>query len=310
MKHIFLLACLCLSMAAPAQLTMADIGLPDDMLAFQHTVITSGRVVTPAIVNGKVVFNTTNTTTSTYGLNFLHGKIHEEDFVYAGQSAGTYLFSKPAVTFTVNGQVHTVDGQLLQVWKDAAGLYSFRLIPRTSTYTLRNGLRWVKYSADQLAALAGITKEDLWAKESDYFFGVDRNPANHITSLFAVIEQAGSNQFKGQLYLNLQKHSGGYGNYTTCYNKSGVSYVVKWKIHNGCAGPCWQSTNLPAGSEQNVQAFAWDTSKEYVVIELEIEDTPGQSKQFPVHSYWTIKGCDVDDPCGLAHRLPRKPHNS
>lgn len=301
--------------------SVTDFGLPAELDEVKNVVLTSSRVSTIRISSGRVTTSTTRPGFSGYLLNFLHGKIHEDGFEFKGKALdGSFVFEKSPITFTSAGQTYNIDGQTMLVYKDLQGLWYVMMIPQTSSYRLLVNRRWITYTADELAALAGITKTDLWAMDTDYYYGSERNPATHITSVFVKVNQVGAQNFTAQTYVNLQPITSGYGSKITSYGKSGASYVVRWKLYNGCTASNATSGGYEAGNfglcelrqssaytEINPQTFTWDTSREYVVIECQIEELPASGKNFTVSGYFVVQGCDTDDPCGTAQRLPRKP---
>lgn len=318
MKKLFTLIFL-LPLLVFGQLTMNDIGLPDALSPMQNVVITSSRINNITVSGGRVVTKSTTPGFTAYALNYIQAKIHEESFRYVGEVSGVQYFQKDPITFSVNGTTYNIDGQTMTIARDLSNKWTIRLIPQTSSYRLLVSRKWVTYTADELAALAGITKEQLWGRDADVYNAEERNPQTHITSVFVKVAKAGTG-YTAQTYVNLMPATS-YGNKITSYNKSGVGYIVRWKLYNGCTaanaisggyekgnfGLCEMRGPLPSGSENTAQTFAYDTSREYVTIECQLEELPAQGKNFSTSGYYVVQGCDIDDPCGPALRLPRKP---
>jgi hypothetical protein len=301
--------------------SVTDFGLPLALDEVKHVVLTSQRVNTMRISSGKLITSTTTPGFSAYALNYLHGQIHENGYVFQGkQSDGTLLFTKAAIDFTYNGVAYHIDPSTMRMTRDAQGLWTIAIRAETSSYKLLVNRKWVTYTAAQLAAIGGITVDQLWNRDIDYYYGSARNPQTHITSVFVLVNRTAPNTFTAQTYVNMLPMTSGYGNLVTSYNKTGVSYVVRWKLYNDCTATNATSGGYEAGnfglcelrqgaaySEVNAQTFSWDSSREYVTIECQIEETPAQGKNFTTSGYWVVQGCDADDPCGRAWRLPRKP---
>lgn len=309
------------SLSCAGQIQFSDLGLPEDMTTLQNCVITAQKVNTIRVSSTSVTVRSTAPGFSQYALNFIHSYVHEFDFEYVGVSNGLYKFVKPSVTFYVNGVKHTADAQELLIWQELQGRWVFKVKSYPSTYTYIQSGQFITLTAEQVANRRGVSLDTLYELDSDYYYGFDKSPATHVTSVFVTVSQSG-NLFTGQVWVNL-KPSTGYTNLIGSYGKTGASYVVKWKRYNGCTyqtaisggyekgnfGLCESRGPSPAGSEQHQQVFSFDLTQEYAVVECQIEERQADGKTASFSGYYTIRGCDHDDPCGPARRLPRKPIN-
>jgi hypothetical protein len=298
MKKLLTILLIAPLFAFAQSLQLSDIGLPQDCEVVKDVVITSSKINTITIRSGRVATNTTRPTITGYALNFIHSKIHEDGFVYQGKMPdGGLLFTKAPITFTRNGQTFNIDGSSMQVYRDLQGLWTILMIPQTSSYRLLVNRRWITYTADQLAASAGITKEQLWSMDADFYYASERNPATTLTSAFVQVNRINESTFNATLYINLQPVNGA----SNLLNNNDVI----WRFYNDCDGQHGQCEQraVGAGNQSLPQSFTFDYSKEYITIECAI----GDPKRVDFRGYYLVQGCDEDDPCGPAQRLPRKP---
>jgi hypothetical protein len=320
MKHFFLSLFMLISFGISAQLQLSEIGIPDDMIAFENSVLTGSQINAPKVSSTNTVQWTRTTPGLTgYALNFIHDKI-TDDYKYEGKSGNQYIFKKPEINFTTNGINYKIDPVIIFISK-VGDKTTFKVVEEKSSYTLLVNRKRVTYTAQAFAELANMTIAQLWERDADYYFATDRNPATHITSVFVTVGVSDLG-FTGQVYVNLQP-ANNYGGKITSYNKSGISYIVRWKLYNDCTaltatsggfekgnfGLCELRGPTPMGTEANPIVFEYHASKEYAVVECQIEELPAQGKNFMQSGYFTVNGCDQDDPCGPSRRLPRKPVN-
>ena len=310
------------------QLTMQDLGLPEDALELSNAVITkvthtSPRLSTTITGDVKISFAKNSPGFTAYGLNFLHSYVHEMDFKFIGLENNTLKFYKNPIEFTLNGVTHKISAQELHIYIDSNNHWVFKVKTYAESYKILFRRKFTDFTAEQLAVMANITVDELYERLSSYYYGEDRNPDTHITNVFVKVNKTEDDVFTGQTYLNLNPITSGYGRYITSYNTSGASYVVRWKLYNGCTAETAISGGYEKGNfglcelrqsgaytEVNPQKFNWDTTKEYITVECQIEELPAQGKNFTTSGYWVVQGCDSDDPCGSAQRLPRKPVQS
>lgn len=298
----FLLVCLCFT--ATSQLSLEQVGLPPDIMPYAHTVISTqetNTVVFTPVTNRttgqttvRVTFKKDTRTLTAQGLNFVHDYVHDYGHQYQGIENGWHVFRKAGFTSSVG----TFDTQYLLIKKDAAGLTTFKVYTEVSQYTARINRQTVKYTADQVAVLAGISKQALWERDSDYYYAKDANPATTLTSAFVTVNQISESTFNATLWVNLQQVNG-------ASNRLANNDCI-WRFYNGCTGGQWgqcEQRFVGSGAQATPQMFMLDYSKEYVVVECAI----GDPKRVDFRGYFTVKGCDEDDPCGQAQRLPRKP---
>lgn len=324
---LFLLVCMLGSASLPAStLPLPDIGLPAQAELMRNSVITSKVVNTLGIRTSLTGAQSIRVITqqpgfTEYGLNFLHAYTHEFDFDYSGTVNGVHTWFKPVITFTLSGKEYRIDAQRLDVWQEPSGRWVYKLLTYSSEYRVSVNRRVVTYTAEQMAAIGKVSLDQLYEMDADYFYGYDRDPATHITSVFVTVSSDGSS-YRAQTWVNLKPvESQRYGSLVSSYGMTGSSYVVRWKKYNGCTaltaisggtekgnfGLCELRGPLAQGSEVNEQHFAFDSSQEYAVVECQIEERQANGKNATFSGYWTYKGCDIDDPCGPARRLPRKP---
>lgn len=305
------------------QLTMSELGLPEEALTYSNSVIQSCEFNLPKVV--PVTNRTTGARTyivqwtksrpgfTGYALNFIHGYVHDFSHEYVGMVGGWHTFHKAGFKFTTGGVEYTIDPQYLYIKKDSAGLTTFKLVTETSTYYSIVDRKSKAFTADEVAGYAKVSKQVLWERDADYWYAQDRNPSTHITSAFTTVDYS-NGQFTGKFYVNLQEYVSGYGSKITCYNKSGASFIHRWKLYNSCTKANATNGGSEAGSagmcEVRVvnsqsfspQTFTWDASREFIVVEFEVEEYPAQGKNSLFESYYILQGCDEDDPCGPARR--------
>lgn len=309
------------------KLTMNDIGLNEEISPISDVVIESVTHTQPTLVRSStgsisLFYNKQNPTFTGYALNFIQSYIYEFDHKFIGISNGKYKFIKEEISFTYNGISYYIPAQELTIWNTNLNKWTFKIKTFNKTYRLLFNRKFQDFSAEDLAKHGKISVDELYEKLSSYYYGVEKSPLTHITSVFVKINKT-NNEFRGQTYVNLQPITSGYGTKITSYNKTGISYAVRWKLYNGCTKENAISGGYEAGNfglcelrqgaaytEINPQVFSWDESREYVVIECQIEELPAQGKNFTVSGYYTIKGADIDDPIGQSFRLPRKPVSS
>lgn len=306
-------------------LSMTELGLPEAASAISSCVIgscrhTSPRLSTTLIGGVRLTFNTTTPVFTGYGLNFLSAYIHEFDHKFIGNEGGIMKFYKAPIVFTFNGTTHTVPAQELHIFRESTGRWVFKVKTYTETFKILYKRKFTDFTAEQLASIGGIGVDELYESLASFYYGVDRNPDTHMTSVFVKVNKNEQDAFTAQTYVNLQPITSGYGTKVTSYNKTGASYVVRWKLYNGCTAQNATSGGYEAGNfglcelrqsgaytEMNPQTFTWDASREYAVVECQIEELPAQGKNFTTSGYYTILGSDEDDPVGQSFRLPRKP---
>jgi hypothetical protein len=296
-KAIFSFALILVTLTGFSQLTLDQVGLPPDVIAYANAVISSQQtntaVFTPVTNNTtgqktvRVTFRRTNRPMTAQGLNFIHGYVHENGHSYEGiSSTGWSIFRR-----------QSPNPQTLMIKRDAGGLVTFKIYTEVSSYTtFINGQR-VTYTADQVAAMANISKQVLWERDADYYFATDANPATTLTSAFVTVNQLSADTYNATLWVNLQKVNG-------ISNRLASNDVI-WRFYNDCGGQWGQCDQrfVGAGNHALPQSFPIDASKQRIAIECAI----GDPKRVDFRGYYTVKGCDEDDPCGQAQRLPRKP---
>lgn len=302
-----------MALATYAQPTYADLGLPDEVKPMENCVIQSAETytmdVSRTLTGLKLVRKKTTPGFTAYCLNFLHDKIHEEGFEFQGVTGGTYKFFKPSVQFSLG----YVPAQSMEVHQDLNGRWVIKLKPYTMTYRLIVSAKWVTYTAEQLAALGGITVDQLWEQDADYYYGYDKNPATHITSWFMTVALKSGNTFTSDLWINFKPaKSINYASMVTCYGQTGKTYGIRWATYNDCTGSMFGKCSA-VGPISPSDPRAWeyranyDPTQKYAVIQCLAVETPDDGKRMSTEGYYTIVGCDSDDPCGPSRRLPRTP---
>jgi hypothetical protein len=170
----------------------------------------------------------------------------------------------------------------------------------------------VTYTAQELADLSGITLDKLYEMDADYFYGADKNPSTHITSWFMTLTNSSGNTFESELWINFKPaKSINYASMVTSYGQVGKSYQLRWTTYNGCTGFGGACTSAGPYSPTDPKAWkyqsVYDAERPYAVIECKAVELPDDGKNASTSGYFTIVGCDTDDPCGPARRLPRSP---
>lgn len=283
MKYAVFFIALVLSLTAPAQnLTLFDIGLPEDLSVVSYNAITSSETASASIRNGRVTFPVKTLATTGYSLNFFQDKIYEEDFEYAGD----LVFIKPVKTWTVNGVSYSSPAQKLTITKESTGRWIYKLTTYSETYRVSVNGRIRTVPVTEIALTAGISVDQVHDLLSQKFYAF---PTTAISSVFIIVDQQNGG-YIAKAYENLRPAAN--------------TYSVNWIFYNGCTGNLGECNRYigsvpPGGSSP--QTYIFDLSADYAVVECAIS-----GKSFTDSGYYTVKGCDIDDPCGKAFRLPRK----
>jgi hypothetical protein len=139
-----------------------------------------------------------------------------------------------------------------------------------------------------------------------------------MTNTFALISESGG-AFTAKLYINLvETPVSAYNQKFTHYGKKNSIREFRWLEYNSCtalnsspsAGYSAGSFGLCSNTIANpTQAFTpnFDPSRKYATLEGQFVENAGGGKEYITHCHWVVQGCDEDDPCGQAQRLPRKP---
>jgi len=304
---------------------MQDLGLPEAASVLSSCVIKSTKHTKPKLVSTltggvKLTFESTTPVFTGYGLNFLSNYVHEFNHEFIASEGGVLKFYKAPITFTFNGTTHNIPAQELHIFRESSGRWVFKVKTYNETYRILFRRKFTDYSADQLATIAGITVDELYEKLASFYYGIDRNPDTHITNVFVKVYNDNLDTFTAKTFVNLVPITSGYGTKITSYDKTGASYIVRWKLYNGCTAQDAISGGYEAGNfglcemrqgaaytEGNPQVFEWDDTREFAVVECQMEELPAQGKNFTSSGYWTIIGADEDDPEGQSFRLPRRP---
>jgi len=306
-----IISTLCFAFTAYSQPTYAQLGIPDDLKVLENVVIQSNQTNTPALtkVDGKTAlkFNRTAPGFTAYGLNYLHDKIHEEDYEYMGLISGKYTFFKPSVLFSRG----YVPASYMTIYKEL-DKWVIKLKTLTMEYRFVVGGKWVIYTAQELATLGNISTDALWESDADYYYGVYRDPSKYITSWFMTMDSPSENVFTSQLWVNFKLSTTvPYGKLITSYNQTGASYQMRWYVYNDCSGNFGECVTAGPYKPTDLKAWAYtaniDYSRKYAIVECKAVELPDQGKNAQVEGYYTVKGCDEDDPCGYSQRLPRTP---
>jgi hypothetical protein len=322
-KAIFSFAMILVTLTGFSQLTLPQVGLPVEVDALKNCVINSVVHTQPQISVSRtgverVTFRTLTPGVTAYGLNFIHSYLHEYGHDFVSATNGTYIFFKPSIKFNQNGKDYHIAAQELNVYQEATGRWVFKVKSYTKSFRLRAGRVWKDYSDEQLAALAGVTVEQLHERLSSYYYGFERNPATHMTNTFALVEQSG-NSYTAKLYVNLvETPVSAYNQKFTSYNKKNSISKFQWLTYNDCtAATASPSVGYSAGnfglcainvtSPTTPFTPTFDLTREYATLEGQFVESAGGGKEYITHCYFVVKGCDIDDPCGQAQRLPRKP---
>jgi len=301
-KAIFSFAIILVTLTGYSQLTLPQVGLPVEVDALKNCVINSVVHTQPQISVSRtgverVTFRTLTPGVTAYGLNFIHSYLHDYGHDFVSATNGTYIFFKPSIKFNQNGKDYHIAAQELNVYQEVTGRWVFKIKTYTKSFRLRAGRAWKDYTDEQLATLAGITVEQLHERCASYYYGFDRNPATTLTSAFVTVNQITDGTFNATLWVNLQEVNG-------ASNRLASNDVI-WRFYNDCGGQWGQCDQrfVGSGTQATHQTFPLDNTKTHIAIECAI----GDPKRVDFRGYYIVKGCDIDDPCGQAQRLPRKP---
>jgi hypothetical protein len=268
-----------------------------------------------------------------YALNFVETYQHERNYAYVGENleTGKLEWVNPEVSFamTTNGttKIHTTpEGRMYVYFSPQLSKWVFEMQSRPDSYTFlvreanpnfdptrpvsASNSRQItvrrEFAVEELAAMAKVSVETIYQWDTDYYYGVERDPETHITSIFLEIFNSGDslNVYAGQVYINGKPFSGtGYGNYVTAVGKTGSDYVARWKMYNDCTketavnggseagnyGLCELVGPMQSGDEQNPRVFVPQYDREFAILELQIEELPAQGKNLIYHAYFDMK---------------------
>jgi hypothetical protein len=266
-KFTFLLCTLLFAVfSANAQITGADIGIPEDIFQdLQHVVFTQqyeqcserapgGSAIELTKLETKRTVNGVTTTVKevvireskyrkpgvrqnvgVYGLNLVQMFYHDYKYNNVSATDSGYVLVKPS------------DGWRLNIWEKNGQWYSQQLAPGygfrlTDPYTKVS--RW--YSDTELKAMKyfprGVTKPITvtqamiieWSQ--NYRIGQVRDPNQYVTSILSTVTRVSGNRYKGTIYISGKEVTSGTSlPLITSYGTTGISIgSVKWRLLNGC----------------------------------------------------------------------------
>ena len=345
MKHFFFILLLISGFASGQTLQPADVGLPPLMNQYDgvHWKTETGTITEVTTVVTKPRFKQTvafqsgskvSTVPIAYSWNFIHDRIHEWSMNYEGTSGDTLLFEKKEINFTYNGQSYWIAPSSGKLYPVTGGWCYSEVVKdqkvNVGVQSIINGRiqnsRGKVYSVGEMAMALNASVDQVYNMlATKYYFRP--GASNAITSEFTQIKKLSGNNYEGLFYLNREPYTALTTSKIPFWGNGGQEFIYKWTFYNGCSpdgstysqgnfGECkfvWTSNptcTVASGLSFQYgpgQAFVYDGSKLDAVLQFDVRHKPISGKEYSAESYYTFKGCDVDDPCGPARRLPRSP---
>jgi len=255
-----------------------------------------------------------------YLLNYVHALIHEFGYSYLGKENGEYRFHfiRPdwlhanKVRYDFFEEVVTikqVDGK----W----GVYRENNMPKLyKIYYVGGSTLWL--TDEEFSARSGIPLEEVKKTVSSVFLIEERDPANDICNIFNGIEKNGD-VYSSQVFINgLVAEFFELASLRTSFNKTGMDYIVEWRLYND--SPVGTTSSLTSGnfgesfkrrflkSDPNGKSIkivpvdgqeavydieknelTYDSLREHALLEFYIEFMPAQGKNECFSAYYNIK---------------------
>jgi hypothetical protein len=292
-------------------LTEQFLGLPQPVIdLLKDRVVTAHTIRTPQIYDAwvrtggipamrketKVRQSTRTITLNAYALNLLHSRVHEMDFVYMGEESGAHVFRKEAVHFTLHGTEHRIPAQVMYVNPNG----TIDTLTEAIEYSYVTNRQRVYYTAEETAALAGVSVSTLYDWDRDTMTTQVRNTVTHICNAFVELNLTGS-ALQAQLYINgIARDVSEYGNFTTMQGTR-TSLRVNIVTYNDCtpetadASAGYEAGNFGACSilkdtDPNLQFIPdADLTREHAVVEYRFCEQPETGKEWRWHGYYDLK---------------------
>ncbi len=274
--------------------------------------------------------------TGGYGLNWFQDETNERGVKYQGLSDSGYVFYREPKQMPI-GYFGWERGRLYQ--SGTTWIYE-RVAEMPDTFTYYRNQKLQKVHKSVILSKLRITEDQYVNKAKFTLMGVEVNPNTHITSVFPYFTYNTNTGVATNYTFVNGKHweTVNYASLKTFYGKTGLSFVWRWVLYNGCNpsdvpkvqahpyygnfGQClWfqYEKNDPKAKTITVTAgqkgysgtnhtIFYSSTETYAVLTLELEELPAQGKNFRPVGHYTINGCDEDDPCGWAYRMPRTPY--
>ena len=269
--------------------TLELLRLPQDMEMFSGQVnkctrykIVENRVTDfTNVENGKLKPKTTSTFTSVpttvdfglYNHNILASYVHSYDYEPVGFINNSYMLTKDAISFVVNGITYNIGWQEAKVIPTANG-FDMRIeaepsstkisitrinttitgsvsISKNGTVTVTNkkvttgGIQYPSYTLAQLEQLTGWDEYQIAEGMATVFHMSTPSSDTHCHSIATDIVAEG-NKLTGIVYINGIKSSDiNFRQLISSYGKQLPDYVTRWKVYNPSAQSGVYGTALP-----------------------------------------------------------------
>ncbi len=244
-----------------------------------------------------------------YALNWMHSQVHENDFVYLGEQSGVHAFRKESVAFSLYGKEHYVPSQ--NIFVDQNG--KIDIASESTGYSYVTNRKRVEFSAEEVAAMAGVSVDTLYDWDIDTLVTAERNTSTHICNAFVKVSDFETGLI-AELFVNGNPTAPNqYGQLTTMQGTR-TSLRVNIVTYNDCdASNADGSAGYEAGNfgtcsiAKNVDPTepftpSVDISREHAVVEYRFCEQPETGKEWRHHGYFNVKtGQQIPS-------LIRKPH--